>query len=198
MDHIPFDELDAFTIEAWVLGWSQRLVYQGKEGDPENSVWLTWGSPGWSIGWEHGDGLDDRYRLEKTSSDRWEHIALVFDGTTQYVFVDGRKVHEMKVPKPGPLVKDRKLLIGAQENWDDSVAETVRRNGTGYLAALRISSKAIYTAPFTPPARFSADKSTELCYDLSRKDDKTLFDLSAKKRHGTLHNLVWIPRSRVK
>jgi len=193
--HIPFDSFAEFTIEAWVKDWQQRIVYQGKEGDPENSVWLTWGSHGWSIGWESVNGQNYSYKIDREPSGEWEHVALVFDGENQFVFADGKLVRETTAPKPGPMREQRRFLVGAQEKWKPSQFEETQRHGFGYLSILRISSKARYTEPFTPPEQFVADKQTELLYDMSRLDEKTLDDLSQKKRHGQLHEVKWISRA---
>jgi hypothetical protein len=190
--HIPFDSFEAFTIEAWVKDWGNMIVYQGKEGDPENSVWLGWGTNGWIIGWESVNGRNHVYRIEREPSEKWEHVALVFDGENQYVFADGELVQEMPAPKPGPMHDQRHLLVGAQQTWKPTQTGETQRHGYGRLAALKISSTARYTKPFKPSKKFQSDKQTELLYDMSRPDEKTLDDISLKKRHGKLHEVLWI------
>jgi len=190
---MPFDSFESFTIEAWIKEWEKRLVYQGQEGDPENSIWLTWGSPGWSVGWESGDGANFTFKLESDSKSEWEHIAMVFDGTKQYVYLNGKLLQEIDAPKPGPLVPERPLFIGAQQKWDPAQHGEAQRTGSGILAGVKISSRALYTGtvPFEPPEKFTADEQTELLYDLTKPGGTALQDRSKHNRHGMMYNVIW-------
>ena len=195
VDHLPFDEFDAFTIEVWVKAWQNMILYEGKEGDPENSLWIGWGMPRWINGWEANGGENFVHRIDGKTSETWEHLALVFDGKHQYFFADGKLLHKIPAPKPGKMVKERHLLVGAQQKWRPEQTGPADRWGIGYLAALRISRKARYTKDFTPPAKFSNDDDVELLYDLSRLDEKTLYDVSSKKHNGVIHDVTWRKRA---
>src|SRR5262249_51452437 len=61
LPHLAFDTYEAFTIEAWALGWSYALACEGRANDPENSVWMSVGpegssSPHQTCGWKSGRG----------------------------------------------------------------------------------------------------------------------------------------------
>lgn len=189
--HIPFDEMKEFTIEAWVKNWHATLVYQGHEGDPENSVWMGWGTRGWFSGWEANDGANFVHKHGDKFSYDWEHVAIVCDGKFQYIFADGKLIHKIEAPKPGKMVKERRIFVGGQETWQENQTGPAQRLGGGYLAALRISHKALYTEPFKPPEKFTADDNTELLFDLSKQDDTILYDMSKKHRDGTIFEATW-------
>lgn len=192
VSNIPFDTFDTFTVEAWVKQWKHRLVYQGMEGDPENSLWLSLGSRGFTCGWESDQGRNYSYIIREESRDAWDHVAMVYDGTQQKMFLNGKRVYQTKAPGPGPLDNTRPFLIGAQQNWDPSQKKAAVRNGRGLLGALRISSVARYSKPFTPKRTWKADDETAVLYNLAEQNTEKLFDASKNKRHGTLHNTKWI------
>lgn len=144
----------------------------------------------WYSGWEN-EGENFMHKVDGKVSDTWEHVAYVCDGKYQYAFADGKLIHKIDAPKPGKMVKERKLLVAGQETWLEDQVGPAQRLGAGHMAALRISSKALYTKEFTPPTKFSANKHTELLYDMTQPDDKTLFDMSGKKRHGKIIEAEW-------
>ena len=190
--HFPFDSYDEFTIEAWVKDWRNMIAYQGREGDPENSVWHASGTIGWVTGWEDG-GDNYCYVVESGPSGEWEHVAMVFDGEYQHYFLNGKRLLIRQSPGPGELVRDRVLLLGAQEAWKPE-HDGPQRHGLGQMRAFSISRFARYTSDFEPPETLTVDNATEVLYDMSRPGGDRLEDRSGKERHGTIHGASWVPR----
>jgi hypothetical protein len=190
--NIPFDTFKSFTIEAWIKQWHGRVVYQGKEGDPENSIWMSLGAERLTCGWESNQGQNYTYILRNRVLPQWDHVAMVFDGRQQLFFLNGKLVHKVTVPKPGPLDAKRRFLIGAQEKWDASQKRETLRNGRGILGSLHISRVARYSKDFTPKKSWKADGDTVALYQLSERNEKQLLDKSKNKRHGTIHRAKWV------
>lgn len=70
------------------------------------------------------DTLLDRRRF----ANRWTHLAQTFDGTRLRLFVDGARVAEHALPKPGPLAPNGGLVIGGHRagtgrNFDGAIDE---------------------------------------------------------------------------
>jgi hypothetical protein len=189
--HLAFDAFDTFTVEAWVLGWSGPLLSQGVSSDPENSVWMSAGPPDSRLphencGWESGRGTDHARSLGEVPRQGWFHLAMVFDGQQQLLFVNGKRVQAGPAPKPGPLDPSRVLTIGAHQYAEPNY-------GSGLLGALRVSTTARYRSDFTPGRSLNEDEKTALLLDASGSDaDGTrLPDLSGHGRDGTIRGASW-------
>jgi hypothetical protein len=74
----------------------------------------------------------------------------------------------------------------------DTSAPSSCAPGSGFLAALRISNTAHYSADFTPSKTLKSDARIVLLYDLSLTKDGRLQDRSVHGRHGTIHGARWI------
>jgi hypothetical protein len=172
---VPFDQCTAFTIEAWVWNWQGMLLSQGVAGDPENAIVM---SLGLVTGWESGAGENHWVRTEPGRASDWDHVALVFDGTHQRLFLNGELKHTLPAPQPGPLTPGRRLLIGAEAHNNHVLL------GSGHIAGLRISDVARHLSAFTPPAELTTDFNTMLLFDFARTDGKRVEDLSGNGRHG--------------
>ncbi len=190
--NIRFDDFDKLTIEAWVKDWSGRILCQGKQGDPENSIWISIGRPQQTCGWESEDGANYSRNLSAKMAKGWVHVALVYDGKNQRMFINGRLEHAVATPKPGPFGRERPLIIGAQQQWDDSKTKPTGLNAKGVMSLLRISSIARYEVEFMPNKIFKADGDTVLLFDFSEVHEDRLLDASKNKRHGTIHAAKWV------
>ncbi len=190
--HIPFDELDSFTIEAWVKGsWNSALVSQHVSGDPENGIWMTMvcgeqPEQHETCGWESGKGKNYSYPVDGSLPPGWNHLAMVHDGQQQRHFVNGKLVGQKAAPKPGPLDKTRPFLIGVHHypKW--------KKYGSGILGSVRVSKVARYGSNFTPSPQFTVDKDTELLYVFSEGQGTTVRDLSGQSRDGNIEGTVWV------
>jgi hypothetical protein len=186
--HVPFDNFGAFTVEAWVFGWSRSLLGQGKGGEGDASLWVSvwpWGGQGDGLtaGWadEAGElylsGSRERFR------EGWNHLAVVFDGDRQILFVNGKRVRAEDAPPPGRLDRSRDLRIGALADPPDS------NHGTGFLGALRVSTTARYADDFAPNRDLASDGETFLLLDFSEGDGERVPDRSGHGRDATVRGV---------
>lgn len=191
--HIRFDDWNTITVEAWVKDWSGRVFCQGKQGDPENSIWTSIRANKHTAGWESDNGTNHSVPVLPNSIDGWDHIALVYDGHEQIIYLNGKMIHKASAPKPGPFNRNRPLIIGAQEKWDDSQTKPAGLFGKGVMRFFRISNIARYDKEFVPAKTFMTDGDTVLLFDFSRSNDKTkLLDASKNRQHGTIHDAKWV------
>ena len=135
--HIPLDDLDALTVEAWVKDWKGAVLCQGKAGDPENSIWLSTGLragvgvPHECCGFESGAGVNYEIAPGYGPPGRWTHFALVYGDGKLSLYVQGKLIRALAAPKPGPFDASRPLYLGAHHY------ETVN-SGAGLLGPVRI------------------------------------------------------------
>ena len=155
---IRFDEYEEFTAEAWVYNWSGYIFSQGPFGDPENSVWMATGNNYYSSGWESNKGNPNHeFSTGLPQPGQWVHVAMVYDGVNQIVFVQGKLKNKIATPKPGPLGPNRSFTIGAEPSPGQEFATNY---GSGLIRVLRVSNKARYSDNFVPSERFDIDQHT--------------------------------------
>jgi hypothetical protein len=155
---IRFDEYEKFTAEAWVYNWSGYLFSQGPFGDPENSVWMSTGDNYYSSGWESNKGKPNHeFSTGLPEPGKWVHVAMVYDGVNQFVFVQGKLRNKIVAPKPGPLKPNRSFTIGAEPSPS---SEFGANYGSGLIRVLRVSNKARYSDNFVPSERLGIDQYT--------------------------------------
>lgn len=190
--HIPFDDYDEFTIEAWVCDWERALFCQGNHGDPENTIWATLGEAMdagtfWESGWETGRGTDHCLPLPVPEPFRWHHVAIVSGGGQLRLYLDGKPVGSRPSPKPGPFRRNRRFFIGSHSGVGDTYL------GHGFLRSFRISNQARYESKFIPESTWEPDAHTELLYRFDEPAEDLAVDLSGHQRHGKLHQTRWFP-----
>jgi len=189
--NLPFGSYSQLTIEVWYRNWQGPLLCQGQAGDPENSIWMSAGKPGQprpedASGWESSTGTNYQFNSGPGQPSKWNHLALVYDGTEQRIFLNGSLKHRTTAPKPGPFHTDRTLFIGLHDYGKRRIY------GTGLLRSVRISSTARYSRTFEPADRFAVDAQTVLLYDLSRDlGNQTVADLSPGRRAATQQGTRW-------
>ena len=190
--HLAFDQYSAFTIEAWVYDWKNAILCQGQAGDPENSIWLSTGnrttrngSPHESCGWENGKGTNYEFAVGAGTPKRWNHVALVYDGANQLLFLNGKRLQANRVSAAGPFDDSRKLLIGAHHYRQGL------NFGSGLIDQLRISSSAKYADDFSPRRLLSADSETALLYLFNEGDGKIVNDYSGNGHDGSVVGATW-------
>ena len=155
---IRFDEYEEFTAEAWVYNWSGFIFSQGPFGDPENSVWMATGNNYYSSGWESNKGNPNHeFSTGLPQPGKWVHVAMVYDGINQIIFVQGKLNNKIAAPKPGPLKPNRSFTIGAEPSPSQEFATNY---GSGLIRVLRVSNKARYSDNFVPSERFGIDQHT--------------------------------------
>ncbi len=192
VSHIPFDDYDAFTVEAWVYGWEGRIFNQGFRGDPENSIWMSLGAMKQTCGWESTRGENHARPIRPTPKQMWEHVAMVFDGKQQRVYLNGKLVYVITAPKPGPLRAERKLIIGARQQSNMALPNPIVAHAKGVLGPFRISKTARYAKDFTPDKEFKADADTIILLILDERKGTKAADSSENGRHGVVYDAKWI------
>lgn len=113
---------------------------------------------------------------------RWHHVAYVYDGAEERLYVDGRVVSSR--PASGEIQNsDGPAYIGAIPR-DGTVAPAF----VGYIGAVRISNIPRYLGTdFTPATNLAPDENTQLLYDFSQPPvGDTVLDLSGSGHTGTL------------
>jgi len=190
--NLPFGNYPRFTIEVWYRDWVGPILCQGQAGDPENSVWMSAGRVGQprpedASGWESNGGTNYQFNTGPGKPAEWNHLALVYDGAQQLIFLNGQLKRRVKSPRPGPFDAQRTFYVGLHDYGKRRVF------GAGVLRALRVSKSARYTGPFKPADRLPADAQTVLLYDLAdRASGQTVRDLTSGARHASLRGVKWV------
>ena len=158
LPHINFDSCQAWTWEAWVYDWAGTVFSQGNLKQGENAVWLSLniGSKrtiwfGWSN--DQGKKYFGREFENEDKEEKKSHIALVFDGKQQKLFLNGRLIFQQDATNVGPL-ENRPLRLGLLARGSRELS------GAGQMEAMRISSVARYESDFDPELRLRDDLST--------------------------------------
>ncbi|MEM9825067.1 MAG: LamG-like jellyroll fold domain-containing protein [Planctomycetota bacterium] len=152
------------TLEAmvWAGSTSGNTGIVAKTQSSEYALFFDEGVPQFDI------HLGGQYRTakgrDKLSTDRWTHIAGVYDGAEVRFYVDGTLTQSVKA-SGSRRTNDLPLWIGADP---DHIGQATRPF-VGAIDEVRISSSARYTgANFKVPGRFEPDASTELLMHFDR------------------------------
>ncbi|WP_278467933.1 LamG domain-containing protein [Gimesia maris] len=190
--HIKLEDYGEFTIEAWVKDWSGRICCQGKQGDPENSIWISLRAKHHSAGWESDNGMNHSVPIDPNSIEGWDHFAMVYSELQQTFYLNGKQIHQTSAPAPGPFDESRLFFIGAQEKWEDTQTKPAALFGKGCMRMFRISKVARYDKEFEPADRFTSDAETVVLFDFAKPDKDMLFDASPNKNNGIIYNARWV------
>ena len=154
--NLDLSALAEFTIEAWVSDWRGVLFSQGILDTNENCIWMTLASEKdqeYSFGWTVNHGRKTFSKTLRISKpDKLRHVALVFDGKNQRLFLDGEIVYEQVAEAVGKLMSDRAFNIGLHEDGES------RKWGSGQLIDFRVSDTCRYVKGFTPRQNLQRDR----------------------------------------
>jgi len=123
----------SFTVAVWALNETiadaECLVSWSHRGGPDaSSGCLHYGShPAWGAA-AHWGFADMPYRGGPPAAGQWHHIALVFDGTTERLYVDGRLNNQST--KMLFLHENDPIFIGAADGNTEFL--------DGYIASVRV------------------------------------------------------------
>ena len=176
------------TVEAW-LKPSGTTGYRGAVAKTERSefaIFMDEGVPQFDL------NLNGVYVTAKAKNklptDRWSHVAGVFDGQAVKVFVDGREIESR--PGSGKRRKNRlPLMIGSDVDGRGNPT----RDFAGLVDEVRISKSAIYQSDFTPQRRLEATENTVLMMHFDRRIGPLVLDQSSQAASvilGTQSELV--------
>lgn len=154
-----------FTAEAWVntanVAASPWIVgqWEASNGSDTNSSWMIATSGSKFIGYMAYNNSISQFALTGTSTitnNTWNHVAMVRNGNTAYLYVNG--------------VQEASNSVIASYTLNNStlpVSVGQRSGGTqymnGYIADVRVANTAVYSTTFTPPtAPLTAVANTQL------------------------------------
>ena len=202
---IPFHEFDGYTIEVWVSHWVLNPVKP--DGAPIASQhpkfpWITEYSD--TVRCNNFERLGFHLPVVSSpvvKSQEWNHFAIVDDGKTFRVFINGTshangepileqksrlkeliedKGFEIRVPK------DQPFLIGRSQ-----LAPTIAPRGL--IRSLRVSNEPIYHDDFEPPTQLDPNGKSELVLDFATDGEQLeITDRSGNERHAKLRNAWWV------
>ena len=184
VENSQFDLPDGpFTLEAWVRPQA-TAGYTGviaKTQSSEFALFSDEGVPQFDV------HLDGRYATAtaqtKLPTDRWSHVAGVFDGQAVTIYIDGERVGSK--PASGKRTRNRlPLWLGA----DPGNAGEATRPFRGDVDEVRLSSVARYADSFEPVRRQSPDDKTVLLFHLDKTVGPFVIDHSGSAAIGTLRN----------
>lgn len=171
----------SMTLEAWVrpddLPGFRAII--AKTQSSEYAFFSDEGVPQFDI------NLDGKYYSAKASgklsTDKWTHLAGVFDGSQVHLFVDGKLV-ESTAAKGRRNTNDLPLWIGADP--DGSGQPT--RPFSGYIDEVRLSKVAVYQSDFKPARKLKPADSSVLMLHLDRAFGPFVLDHSPAASRATV------------
>jgi hypothetical protein len=114
---------------------------------------------------------------QPTSTNKWQHYAMQYDGTNYMVWIDGNLYFSTNCT--AQIVNESNPIhIGCQNSgW---------RPFNGWISEVRISDVARYSGPFIPQTRFAADTNTMALYHFDEGQGTTVADSSGNGNNGTI------------
>ena len=166
----------AITIEMWVKGAAPTKAgnYLFSMVDLANSLSID--GAGQLVG---GVATDAGTHLQTVPGNimdgNWHHVALVWDGARQRLYVDGVKKATTSI---GGSLKISPAYLGAP---------TGAGPVTGTMDEVRLSKIARYTDTFSPACGWTTDANTVALWHLNEGRGTTVTDSSGHGHNGTLH-----------
>jgi len=124
-------------------------------------------------------------------TNRWTHLALVYDGSSLRLYVDGKLSANSStrgVHKPGTMP----FVIGATPDGMLSSGIDVEDFFAGDIKGVRISNTARYMQDFRPPETLRADSSAKLLFDFREGRGTTLNTPGKSNTSGAIKNAEWV------
>ncbi|QDU66912.1 LamG-like jellyroll fold domain-containing protein [Engelhardtia mirabilis] len=184
---VPAEDLDLpdgpFTLECWVRGerFAARQGIVTKTENSEYGIFASGGTPSFTVhlGGSYTDATADDVVL---ATDRWQHLAGVFDGREVRLYVDGKLVAQAAA-SGSRTPNDLPLVVGGDVDRNG--------NGTSLLAGqvdeVRLSLGARYGVDtFAPERRHAVDDRALLLLHADRQFGPWIADASGRGAHGVL------------
>jgi uncharacterized protein YjdB len=113
----------------------------------------------------------------------WQHVALVWDGTTLRSYLNGQIVSEVDYPASTvPNFGTNPITLGSQFG--------AFRQFKGSVYDVRISAYARYRSAFTPALQLTADANTRALWSFGGETGTTVTDRSGNGNSGTITGTV--------
>lgn len=161
------------TVECWfnARSYGKRTALLAKSESSEFSIFLSNGRPSASF------YLDGKYRNVRSDkplpTDKWTHIAAVYDGSSVALFLDGKEASRQAVDKSWKRKTNAlPFYIGADPQWDGSPTSFFH----GMIDEVRINANATYTSDFTPSRTLDITDDTTLLYHFDQSVGPILFE----------------------
>ena len=180
---------EAFTIEAWVWwdGTTSGKVYnKWVSALEDHQLTISSGRPiGYAWKGSSTDYIKTSGTTETLTVEDWTHLAYVYDGSETRMYVDG-------------VETDAESDTG--DPWDSYGSAHIGgiyRDGRqawpmyGFIADVRISSTARYSADFTPVDYLEADSDTQAFWALDEASGSTATDGTGFGNDGAISGASW-------
>lgn len=170
----------AFTVEGWMnaRSFGDRTAIFAKTQNSEFSIFASAGIPSASI---HLNGSYVKVRSSKAlPTNKWHHVALVYDEKSVALFVNGREVDRRQVmPNSRRTTNQLPLFVGADPDGGGRPGSFFN----GQLDEFRLTNAAVYSDEFSPARRLERTKDTVLLYKFDRSFGPIVFDSGPSSYH---------------
>lgn len=192
---------DRLTFEAWArfpppraLGVSGGPVF-GRQDEADGGLFLNVRFDGPAVLCvHHYNNASVATRIcmaEALPLDEWLHLALVIDGASATLWVNGAEVArgDLGAPLDPVAAPVYGTIVGA--GWQPSL---MRYEATGLfdIDEFAVHREVRYAAPFTPPASLTANATTAGLYRLDERGGATAADASGNAQPATLLGSAWL------
>ncbi|NQU26399.1 MAG: hypothetical protein HQ567_34370 [Candidatus Nealsonbacteria bacterium] len=133
------------------------------------------------------------YSYGSSRTDKWYHVAGVFDGRQIRLYVDGQLKDTNTVTgmhNPSRL----QFMVGAAPSGSSSAQGIgVADPFSGQIKAVRVSKAVVYTTSFAPPVELTNQgTSTVLLFRLDEGSGSRAKNAKGGKAHGEIHDAEWV------
>jgi len=170
-----------FTLECWfnAKSYASRVGLLAKTEGSEYSIFMSKGIPSASV---HLGGSYKTVRGSETvPMNEWNHIALVYDGDSLALYLNGKQVDRFAVERGlTRTTNSLPLFLGADPGRDSNPMSFFH----GQIDEVRLTSKAIYSSDFEPQRRLEATPETLLLFNFDESLGPIQFDRGPKGSHS--------------
>ena len=158
---------------------------------------------GWRLRGRQGTRVFNEANAFNTQTiDQRIHLAIVFDGSSAEIFLEGRKQPVQLLRWDGELESRSpvdSLLFPIEHRFNNGksvIGGVYTNSGTkqflGTIDEVRISTSALYNSDFTPADRFEVDDDTLALYHFDEGEGDVLHDSSGNGHHGKIVGAQWV------